>query len=141
MLEEVRTRIGFGRGDELQNAVGLLIGIAKEHRVIGVGVVRVIGVDDQKIVLAAGVAAVVIDLGKVGCVDLAVDEKQAAAALDLLEHQERCGHRFAHTGLPDDEQMPHQVLVIDVDGLAGVGGVANQQSAGRGPWGVVGLKR
>ena len=41
----------------------------------------------HKVVLAAGVAAVVIDLGKVGCIDLAVDEKQAAAALDLLEHQ------------------------------------------------------
>ena len=87
LLEEVRTWIGFGRGDELQNAVGLLIGIAKEYGVIGVGVVRVIGVDDQKVVLPAGVAAVVIDLSEVCRIDLPVDEEQAAAALDLLEHQ------------------------------------------------------
>ena len=82
-----------------------------------------------------------IDLSKVCRIDLAVDEEQAAAALDLLEHQERRGHRLAHTGLADDEQMPHQMLVIDVDRFARVGGVANKQATGRRTRVVVGLKR
>lgn len=88
LFVEVCIGVGFGGRDELEDVVCFFVGIFEEDGVVGVGVVWVIGVDDQEVVLLFCVVVVVVNLFDVFCVDFVVDEQQFVVLLDLLEYQQ-----------------------------------------------------
>ena len=121
----VGSRVVLRRRKEIQETAGNLIRVSPQNRVVGVRVVRLVDVDDVKIILSSKHLHHVPEFVPGFDIQLRIDENEPAASDRLLVEQVFPESGLSDAGLPHNRRVPHHELVGDINGQILILGVTD----------------